>query len=189
VAAVASPFGLRPVSHPSGIARVTVIGTIATGYATNLFQNAPVAITADGSLIIAVAGTTNRLIGSFQGVEYVDATGKPVTANYWPASTAATNIVAYFTSDPAIIYEIQANGSVAQARVGEQISFAATPSSGSTGTGMSSAAADTATVGTAVDQLRILGISAAPDNVWGDAFTNVLVQISHHQNVADQIGY
>ena len=72
------------------MARVTVTGTIATGYATNLFQNAPVAITADGSLIIAVAGTTNRLIGSFQGVEYIDATGKPVSANYWPASTAAT---------------------------------------------------------------------------------------------------
>ena len=38
-------------------------------------------------------------------------------------------------------------------------------------------------------QVRIIGLSPAPDNDFGDSFTIVQVQVSEHQNVADRAAY
>jgi len=59
-----------------------------------------------------------------------------------------------------------------------------TAASGSTGTGLSTQMLDTATLADAADQLQIIGITFAPDNVWGDPFTVVDVQIAQHQLLA-----
>jgi hypothetical protein len=37
--------------------------------------------------------------------------------------------------------------------------------------------------------VRIIDIASGPDNVAGDAFTIVQVQIAEHQNVADRAAY
>jgi hypothetical protein len=94
-------------------------------------------------------------------------------------------VIAYITRDPAIVYQIQANGSVAISNIGSQFDFGSI-TSGSTVVGLSTAVLDTASVvasgGTA--QMRVIGITPGPDNDWGDAFTIVQVQISEHQDVA-----
>lgn len=183
-----APFGLRPSYHPSGYIRPKA-GTITSAYAVNMFQFAPVKIGTDGTLQMAAAG--DRAQGAFMGVEFTPSTGRRQMSNYWPANQVATEIVAYYTNDPWIVYQIQANGSITQADVGNQADWTTNnTNSGNLITGLSSVALNTATLTDSGSAgLRIIGIPAAPDNVPGDTYTIVDVQISEHQNVADQVAY
>ena len=185
---VASPFGLRPAYHPSGVIR-NEAGTITTGYASNIFQHSPIAIVADGSIQLAAAAA--RALGSFLGVEWTDTDGRRRVSNKWTASTAGTSIVAYYTRDQNIVYEIQSSATLAQADIGSQANWTANNTgSGNTTTGLSNIALDQATltnVGNA--GLRILGLAPDMDNAFGDTFVNVYVQIAQHQDVADRVAY
>jgi hypothetical protein len=218
MSAIAAPFGLMPVLHPSGTIRQSVSGqdqangggnSIASGYATNIFQYAPVQIdptTPSGNIIVApaqgnnAASATTRMIGTMMGCEFtLTATGRRTVSNYWPANTVATKIVAWITRDSQIIYEIQGSGSILATQLGSQGSITANGSgNGNTTTGFSTVALDIATLipnppgaGTTAtqQQLRIVGFSQRIDNAPGDAFTIVQVQISEHQDTANQIPY
>ncbi len=180
------PFGLRPAFSPSGVIRPTAY-SIITGYSANILQNQPVKIAANGTIEAAAIG--DRFVGTFQGVEFTDTDGRRRVSNKWTASTAATDIIAYVTLDPTIVYEIQANGSIAVSDIGSQADFT-TITAGSTVTGLSALMLDTATLtNTGNAALRIIGIATGPDNVAGDNFTIVEVQVSEHQNVADRAAY
>lgn len=183
---LSAPFGLRPSFHPSGLIR-PVAGTITTGLATNVFMGSPVGYIADGSIALSPAGGTGitGAIGAFQGVEYqTTAVGPRVVANMWPANLAAVNIVAYFTADPNIIYDIQASATLTQASIGAQFDWTANnTASGNTVTGLSTVMLDAAS-GAANAGLRVVGLTPGPDNAWGDPFPVVQVQLSEHQFVA-----
>ena len=179
-----APFGLRPVFSPSGVVRPSVY-SIATGYASNILQNQPVKIGTDGTIQAAAIG--DRFIGTFQGVEFVDTDGKLRVSNKWTASTAATNIVAYVTLDPSIVYEIQANATMTVANIGEQMDFT-TITAGSTVTGLSQLMLDVAS-STTNASLRVIGLTPGADNAWGDNFPIVQVQIAEHQMVADRAAF
>ena len=180
------PFGLRPAFSPSGTVRPTAM-TIATGYAANILQNQPVKIHTDGTIQAAAIG--DRFIGTFQGVEFTDTDGRRRVSNKWTSGTAATDIVAYVTLDPTLVYEIQGDGAVAQTDIGKQGDFT-TITAGSTVTGLSGVMLDVSTLADSGNaSLRVVGISPGPDNVAGDAFTIVLVEIAEHQNVADVAAY
>lgn len=186
MSATSAPFGLRPVLHPSGDLR-SVAGTIASAYNANIFQNQPVLIAANGTIEAAAIGA--RFVGTFQGVEFVDAEGRARVSNRWVANTVATQIVAYFTRDPAIVYEIQSSATIAQADVGSQADYTVI-TAGSAVTGLSQLMLDSATLTNSANaQLRILGITPGADNAFGDAFVVLQVQISEHQDVADRIAY
>jgi hypothetical protein len=183
---VSQPFGLRPAYSPSGVVRPTAY-TILTGYAVNILQSQPVKIGTNGTIEAAAIG--DRFIGTFQGVEFTDSDGRRRVSNKWTASIAGTEIVAYVTLDPSIVYEIQANGSIAVTDIGKQADFT-TIGTGSTTTGLSAMMLDTATLTDSGNaQVRIIGLSPAPDNDFGDSFTIVQVQVSEHQNVADRAAY
>jgi len=177
MSSVASPFGLKPAFHPSGIIR-QLQSTIASGFATDIYQFSPVAILTDGTLGLVAPG--NPVIGAFMGVEWTGTDGRRRVGNRWIANEVGTDIVAYYTEDPYLIYEIQSNDSVPLADVGAQFDFVAL--SGNNTTGLSSVALDHA--GGAGTDCRIVGVNPAPDNVFGDAFTIVQVQLSDHQYVA-----
>ena len=183
---VSQPFGLRPSYSPSGTVRPMAY-TIASAYGVNILQNQPVRIATDGNIEAAAIGT--RFVGTFQGVEFTDGDGRRRVSNRWIAGTVATEIVAYITLDPSIVYEIQANGPIAVTDIGKQADTTAI-TAGSAVTGLSALMLDTATLtDTGNAQLRIIDLSAAPDNVFGDNFTIVQVQIAEHQNVADRAAY
>ena len=208
MSATFNPYGLAPLLNQSGIIRPSPTpGVIASGYATNLYMNTPIQIDptgATGDIVIAPAmgassatpTAANRLIGSFQGVEFtLTATGRRTVSNTWPTGTVATAIVAWYTRDPWLTYTIQANGPVTQAQLGQQASITAnTTASGST-VGFSTVALDTTNITnfptnpTFVNQLRIVGFDQGINNSPGDAFTVVQVQISLHQDVANQVPY
>lgn len=181
-----APFGLRVCNKPGGnVASLPKQSTIASGYNTAIYVGSPVTIAADGTLTAtAVAGTC---VGVFLGCEYVP-TGQRPSGGYWPASQAATQIVAYYTDDPYTVYEMQANGTIAQADVGSQINTIAL--AGSTTTGQSLLALDTATLtNSANGTFRITGLTPGPDNAFGDAFTVVQIEISQHQFVATRVAF
>ncbi len=180
-----APFGMRPAYHPTGLERADTY-TIGTGYATALYKGTPVLLNTDGTLNVATV--TNDFIGVFDGVEFTDSLGKPNYSNFWPAAQVATAITAYVWDDPDIVYEIQADGSIAATAVGAQADFSATPGSGNATTGLSSA-----TISSSLEtagqqgQLRILRLAPYADNAWGDAYTVVQVQIAQHQYVANKV--
>jgi len=189
---IASPNGLVPVNHPSGVIRPFAM-TIVTGYTSNIFQNQPVKIgttsTYEGTIVVATAGDVEGFIGTFQGVEFTDSDGRRRVSNKWTASAAATDIVAYVTLDSTITYQIQSNAALVVADIGKQYDYSA--AAGNTTTGLSSQSLDVASVitGSGTAQLRLIGIVAGPDNNWGDTYVNALVQIVEHQNVAVKNAY
>lgn len=173
-----APTGLMPSYHPSGTLRSEAL-TIASAYATTIFQNAPVGVAADGTLIAAAAGAS--AMGSFYGVEYTPTSGRRVVSNQWPASTVATDIVAYYSRDPDMVYAIQANATLAQADIGSEYDWTTNDSTaGNTFTGFSSVGLNVASVA-ANAGLQVLGFVPRPDNLVGDAFPWVFVRISEHQ--------
>ena len=186
MSATSSPFGLRPAYHPSGILRPTAM-TIGTGYNANLLQFQPVLIDADGTVKAAAAG--GAFVGTFMGVEFTDSDGRRRVSNKWTAATAATDIIAYITMDPAIVYEVQATSSVNITNIGNQADLS-NVTAGSTVTGLSQATLDAASLAnTGTLQLRVLAIAPEVGNVAGDAYTIVQVQISEHQFVADKAAF
>ena len=188
MSSVSQPFGLRPVYSPSGTVRPTAY-SILTGYASNILQNQPVKIvtSSTGEGTIAAAAIGDRFIGTFQGVEFTDTDGRRRVSNKWTASLAATDIVAYVTLDPTIVYEIQSNAALAVTDIGKQYDFT-TIGTGSTVVGISQMMLDVASAA-ANASFRLIGITPGPDNNWGDTYVIAQVQISEHQNVADVAAY
>jgi hypothetical protein len=187
MASTASPYGLIPVNHPSGVVRPFAM-SILTGYASNIFQNSPVKIipssTGEGTIAVAAAG--DSFIGTFQGVEWTDTDGKRRVSNKWTASTAGTDIVAYVTIDQTITYQIQSDAALAVTDIGKQFDFSAP--AGNTTTGISSQTLGVSTTA-ANAGLRLIGIVPGPNNAWGDTYVDALVQISEHQNTATVAAY
>ncbi len=181
---LANPFGLRPVQHPSGVIRPAPQGQIVSGYATDIFQNSPIAIDATGFVTAAAAGSRSQ--GVFGGVEWTDSDGRRRYSNKWTANTVGTAIVAWYTYDQKIVYEIQANATLTIAAMGQQYDWSAL--AGNATTGLSSVSLNVASAA-ANAGLRVVGLVPAPDNDWGDPFPIVLVEISEHQIVADVASY
>jgi len=182
MSATSAPFGLRPAFHPSGLDRAQALaGGIASAYNTDILKGQPVKYDTNGNIVVAAAG--DAFVGAFAGVEWTDTTGRRRVSNYWPANTAyqTGSCVAYFYNDPNIVYEIQADGTLAQSSIGDEADLSNT-TAGSSTTGLSQATLSTSLAGAnGVAQMRIVDIAPYPDNNWGDPFVIVRATISEFQ--------
>jgi hypothetical protein len=218
MSATFQPFGLKPVYHPSGLDRaVPFIGTntfvpgttysapysLTSGQSFYEFQ--PVALTSSGQLTIAnQTASSGKVYGVFNGVEYTNSDGRRSVAKYASLTTlaSATNIVFWIFSDPALVYEIQCNGSITSAAIGTEYNFDTTAGStvtdgyaiGVGGAGFSTTALLATAVGSGNQgQVRVVGLGreaaypAGNTNQWGDAFTIVQVQISNNTFAAPSV--
>lgn len=200
MSSVSAPFGLRPAFFPTGLERAQCLQNgITSGYNANIYKQQPIAYvsaanvgstgSANGTIIAAqtTTGTSTSqqyaVTGSFQGVEFTDTTGRRRVSNYWPAGTTVqsgsiTN--AYFYNDLNIVYEIQADGSMAQTSIGGEYYFTNITSGNST-TGLSQATlgASTAVTNGQQAQMRVVDLAQNVDNAWGDAYTVVRVQLTN----------
>ena len=204
MSATSAPFGLRPAFHPSGLDRAQALANgITSGLAVNILKGQPVVYTtaatvgstgaANGTIIPAgtpgnsAATSGYQVAGAFAGVEWTDTTGRRRVSNYWPASTAyqTGSCVAYFYNDEKIVYEIQADGSLAQTAIGNEYNFS-NITAGSTTTGLSQATLATASAQTngAQGQMRVVDLAPYVDNAWGDSYTIVRVTLPYVQFVA-----
>jgi hypothetical protein len=187
MSATLAPFGFRPSYNPIGLERAKKY-TIAGGFATAIFKGQPVILNTNGTITNGAAAAD--LLGVFAGVEYVDATGKPTVSNFWPAAQAvfAGSVpTAWVYDDPNEVYEVQADGSIAQTAIGDQADYS-NVNAGSISTGLSAATLSATLAGAGVQaQWRIVGFGQGVDNTPGDAFTVVQVQLARSQFVANKV--
>lgn len=187
MSATSAPFGLRPAFHPTGLDRAQALANgISTGYSSDILKGQPVKYIAASGVIQPVTATSDAVAGAFAGVEWTDTTGRRRVSNYWPANTAyqTGSCIAYFYNTPDIVYEIQADGSVAQTAVGLDANFS-NFAAGSNVTGLSQATLVATPLSTGTQgQVQILDIAPYPGNAWGDAYTIVRVQIARRQTAA-----
>jgi len=187
MSATSAPFGLRPAYHPSGLDRAQALANgITSGYSSAILKGQPVLYSTGAGVIVPVTTTSQAWSGAFDGVEWTDTTGRRRVSNYWPASTSyiAGSCVAYFYNDQNIVYEIQADGSMAQTTLGGEFSFTSgNLAAGSTTTGLSQAtlAAGSSAGANNQQQMRVVDIAPIPGNAWGDAYTIVRVVNSQSQ--------
>jgi len=204
MSATSAPFGLRPAFHPSGLDRAQALANgITSGLAVNILKGQPVVYTtaatvgstgaANGTIIPAAtpgnsAATSGyQVAGAFAGVEWTDVTGRRRVSNYWPTGTAyqTGSCVAYFYNDQNIVYEIQADGSMAQTTIGGEYNFS-NITSGSTTTGLSQATLASASAQSNGNQgqMRVVDLAPYVDNAWSDSYTIVRVTLPYSQFVA-----
>lgn len=119
---IAAPFGLRPIGRlDNGSQEVMRQYPIASGYATNIAAGDIVHLVDGGSAttIEKQAGTGDDttaidIVGIFMGCTYTDPTlGYVVHSTMWPASTVASDAMAYVVDDPNVLFAIQADGAPA----------------------------------------------------------------------------
>lgn len=178
-----APFGLQPIYHSSGYVRPEQM-TMTDNYGTNILQYQPVKISAG---VVVPAAIGDAFVGVFMGCEFTDSDGRRRVSNKWIGGNIGTNIIAYITLDPYIVYQIQSNAAVNVDNIGEQFDFT-TITAGSTTTGLSAIMLDVAS-SAANASMRLIGITPGPDNNWGDTYVICQVEISEHQNVAKIAAY
>ena len=180
MAASATPHGAVPVGSLVSCAynaKVTHY-KIKSAYGTSIFYGDVVKWADDNpnTTIAKDTGTTACTpIGIFLGCAYTDPTTNQFTPNqYFPASTAASDIVAYVASDPFVIMQMQCDGAADQDDLGKNCALVQT--AGSTSIGRSKNSVDLSTVATtATLPVKIIDFVDGPDSAIGDAYTDVLV--------------
>jgi len=176
-------FGMRPVGKIGGMPFTGGQSRyrIAANHGTNIFQGDLVKQVTGGHIERHDAGDTVPIVGVFNGVQYTDPTTKEQKfSNFYPASTNASDIIAFVIDDPNVIYEIQCDAAFPIADLFGNFDIVHT-SAGSTTTGISGAELDVTTGATTAGlPIKAIDISQDPENsdVASDA-TNVHVVIQN----------
>ena len=188
MAAVSSPYGLKAVNHLGGtpFAGSTRMYPIASGYAANLYNGSVVSVVAAGTIEFTAAVGTQAAafqagtVGVFVGCTYTDPnSGNIVFRQNWPTGTVAADALAYVIDDPAVVFQVQADATVAATALGTCCSILAqTTSTGSTTNGNSTTAVNAATLSVNQDAFKIVGFVDSPTSTVGDAFTDLLVKFN-----------
>lgn len=183
MADVASPYGAVPVSSLVSCAYNDKIVhyKIASGYNTNIFYGDFVKWNDDNpnTTIQKDVGTTALTpIGVFLGCSYTDpVSGEFRQSQYFPANTAADDIVAYVQSDPFVVMKIQADGPVDQDDLGKNVPVVQT--AGSTLIGTSKNAIDISLADTTNTlPLKIIDFVDGPTDALDSPFPEVLVMFN-----------
>ena len=192
----ATPYGFKPVNEIGGLpyAGSTRQIKIASGYASNIYYGSVVSIVAAGTIQVVTTNGDNSTpfpagtIGVFVGCTYTNPSTKQLTfAQYWPTGTVASDAMAYVVDDYNTLFQVQADGSLAQATLGSNAILAAvqSTSTGSTTTGNSNTAISATTATTSGYAFRIVDFVESTTSTVGDAYTDVLVKfnpVAHSYN-------
>ena len=179
----ATPHGARPVG--------TIVGSpyqgkvthykIKNAFGTSIFFGDFVKWGDDNpnTTIQKDTGTTTLTpIGVFLGCAYTDPTTGQFTPNqYYPASTAADDIVAYVATDPFLLMQMQSDESLGQDDLGKNVAVVQTAGSTAIGTSKNAINGDTANT-TNTLPLKVVDFVDGPDSAVGDSYTDVLVMFN-----------
>jgi hypothetical protein len=183
MASTASPMGARPVGSLVSAAYNAKIThyKINNAYGTDIFYGDFVkwADNNPNTTIQKDTGTSSMTpIGVFLGCSYTDpSTGQTTFNQYYPASTAADDIMAYVASDPFLVMQMQSDEALTQDDLGKNVAVVQT--GGSTAIGTSKNAIDGSTAATTNTlPLKIIDFVEGPDSAIGDAKTDVLVMFN-----------
>lgn len=119
MSSTAAPFGLRPIGRlDSGSLEVFRQYPIASGYGTDIAMG-DIAQLVDGGTATTIEkqsgtgddSTAIDMVGIFMGCSYTDPnSGQKVFSQLWPASTVASDAMAYVVDNPGVEFVIQADG-------------------------------------------------------------------------------
>lgn len=185
---VQAPYGLRPINLIGG--QSFTGGTIrkyamTTNSATGIFFGDVVSI-ADGqpSALTSTPTTSSvGVVGVCVGVQYTDPTLKySQWAQFLPANavnSGYTNIYVSVIDDPDQLYQVQADGSVTAADIGNNAALG-NFSNGSVTSGNSKVNVSATTANTSTLAVRIVDlVDGAPTfSTPGDAFTDCIVKFN-----------
>ena len=183
MANVSEKFGLRPYRKLDGTPLVGAQNryTIASGYATAIYQGDLVEPLTSGNIKKHGANTSDAVVGVFNGCFYTDpTTQKPTFKNFYPGGIAASDITAFVIDDPDAVFLIDADEAFTRADLFKN--YSVTNTTGVTATGISKAQLDVSVSGTATTfVIQAIDISQDPDNSdTASANANVLVRINNH---------
>ena len=176
-----APFGFRAVGELGSEPNTggTSKYLIASGETDVIYKGDVVTLETAGTITVS-GNTTTANIGVFNGCFYNDpTTQKPTWSNYYPGSITPTvgDITAFVYDDPNRLFEVQANGTLAQTAVGDNADqvYAA----GSTINGASKSELGSVAGGTA--QFRIVRMCGDPENSdISSANSNWIVRFNEH---------
>lgn len=192
---VTAPYGLVPINSVDGkpYAGATRQLPIASTYNTPIYNGDIVALVDGGT--IAVSGVTNDsttsaanyTYGVFVGVQYVNAQGQTVQAQYYPGNAAATSAVAYVVDDPmaafkvAVVFANSVVTTVNQSIVGVNMAIDQGTGSSTTGNSGFGVLNPTDNLGNAAT-LPVRAVAVVPETATGtNAFTEVVVKLNNPQ--------
>ena len=192
---VDAPYGFKAINELNGLpyAGATRQFPIARSYATNIFYGDLVQLQTDGTLILtsysAASSPTSVIagaIGVFVGCQFTNPTTKQLQfSQYYPASTAADDILAFVVDDPFASFKVVMVGQTSsesntastvgyanQSFIGTNV-YAVTGVAGSTNTGNSKMAVSgdgpsngTGNVRVASSSLPFRVVSVVPETAY-----------------------
>tara|TARA_R110002020_G_C15930137_1_gene743704 strand:- start:55 stop:627 length:573 start_codon:yes stop_codon:yes gene_type:complete len=157
-------FGFKPIKQYGNNYENMGLGEypVAASSTAFYFQDL-VAQAATGYVVVGTAGIED-LIGSVNGVFYTDpTTSKPTWKNYYDGN-AASDITALVNDSPLLQYEVRSNNSSASDQTDVGLTADLAYSAGVTPNFVSRATLDDSTLTTAVQQVKVIGVSRDPDN-------------------------
>ena len=181
MATSAAPTGAEPVGTLSASGSFTGKVRhikIASGYGTAIFYGDFVKLVSSGTVEKDTGTTSLTPVGVFMGCSYTDPSTNQKTFNQqFPASTAASDIMAYVLDDPSVLMRMQGDATLAQTTLGNNVAVVQT--AGSTSIGRSKNAVDSSTVATTNTlPLRSIDFVDGPTSTVGDSFTDVIVKFN-----------
>jgi hypothetical protein len=182
---VAGPYGFQPINLIGGqvFAGATRQIPIASGSGTSIFYGDVVRLNTGGTLSrVSTTDSATDAVGIFLGCAFTNPTTKQfLQQQYYPASTVASDIVAYVCDDPdtyfkvAVLSNSTTIGGMTQTDIGNNVAILTT--AGSTTTGDSNEGVS-ATTGSATT-LPFRVIAGVPETVNASgSFTEVIVKFN-----------
>src|SRR5574343_1576272 len=184
---VSAPYGLKPVNLIGGQPYAGQVRSfpIASGEGTAIYYGDVVTLNTSGyvtkSAVTTSAATdfATVVLGVFQGCSYTSpTTGQKLYSQYFPAATAASDIVALVADDPDLVFKAAVCSSgttmsgLTQTVVGANTSLL--QNSGSSTTGNSAVAVNASINTGTVLPVKIIGLVDETKNSSG-SYTEVLV--------------
>lgn len=192
---VSAPYGLAPINSVDGkpYAGATRQLPIASTYNTAIFNGDIVRVAAGGTIeksTVTVDSTTaaaNNTYGVFMGVQYVNAQGQTVQAQYYPGNAAASSAVAYIVDDPMAAFKVAVtfSGNATVTTVNQSIigtNMSVRQGTGSTITGDSAVSVYATNASGSAAALPVRVVEVVPETATGtNAFTEVVVKLNNPQ--------
>ena len=191
MATTATPMGAEPTDTLSASGSFT--GKVrhikvASGYGTAIFYGDFVKLVNTGTVEKDTGTTTATPVGVFVGCAFTSpTTGELTFSQYFPASTAASDIVAYVVDDPNVLMRMQSDEAIAQTGLGNNVAIVQT--AGSTSIGRSKNAVDGSSIDTTDTlPLRIIDFVDGPTSAVGDTYTDVIVKFNAGHQYSNTTG-
>lgn len=196
MATTLAPYGLKPINLLGGrpYSGSTRLYSIPASYAVNIQVGDPVIIVNTGSTrgtlarfnatttatTVTSTGGGFGFVGVFVGCTYTDPTYGKVFRQTYVAGNAATDIQAYVADDPDALFQMQADGQLAQTTLGTNAALIQTVAGTNTyvASGVALQASSVATTSTL--PVTIVDFVNSATSTINDTYTDVIVRINTH---------